>query len=254
MIHKTRLEKYLAKRWKGMLESLSVLSTSPDPEAIHVLRLHAKKVKAIELLSDVHKQHYSAPLKPIIQQAGDIRAAELNLQTLKGHAYGNPALEQELQTSIDEGYLSMRRNKERYQATVNSVSRKWKDDVNAIREQQLIAFLMILVEELGAAFHSYVRESDLHENRKKIKHLLYAYVFLPKKLRDQVDVDERYLDNLQQQIGTWHDLEMALTLLEKKGLKHETVYSKIKKEQGELYEKIRREAKLFGKKVSIGKN
>src|SRR5688572_29448515 len=107
MIHKTRLKKYLAKRWKGMLESLSVLSTLPDPEAIHALRLHAKKVKAIELLSDIQRQHHSAPLKPIIQQAGTIRTAELNLQTLKGHTYSNPALEQELQASIKDGYISM---------------------------------------------------------------------------------------------------------------------------------------------------
>ena len=62
MIHKTRLKKYLAKRWKGMLDNLSVLSSSPDPEAVHALRLHAKKVRAIELLSDRHKQHYTASL------------------------------------------------------------------------------------------------------------------------------------------------------------------------------------------------
>ena len=125
--------------------------------------------------------------------------------------------------------------------------------MHAIREQQLIVFFMGLIEELDAAFHGYVRESDLHENRKRIKHLLYAFGFLPKKLRDQFDVDEKYLDNLQQQIGTWHDLEMALVLLKQKGLKQEPVYSKIRREQEELYEKIRREAKLFGKKVRMGK-
>ncbi|HYC29236.1 MAG TPA: hypothetical protein VEB42_10475, partial [Chitinophagaceae bacterium] len=148
-----------------MLESLSVLATSPDPEAVHALRLHAKKVRAIELLTDVHKQHYCAPLKPIIQQAGEIRAAELNLQILKDHAYVNPALEQELQNTIVDGYTSIRENHQRYQSEIVSVSRAWKDDLHPIGEEKARLFFMTIVYELGAAFQWHVRERDLHENR-----------------------------------------------------------------------------------------
>ena len=251
MIAKQRIKKYLDKRWKGMIESLTVLSTSADREAIHDLRLHAKKIRTIECLADVRKQHLTAPLKPLIQQSGEIRAAELNLKTFKDFSYNNPKLEMDLLSIIASGYAYISKNNEQYKAGIVSVSRKWEAQLGDVPERKIVAFFAMIIAELSAAFLWVIHERDLHESRKSIKHLLYAHRFLPKSMREKFDLDEEYLDGLQEQIGSWHDLEAAMLLLEQKGLKHEAVYTKIKKAKETLYEQIRRSAKSFRKKVRM---
>ena len=233
------------------MDSLSVLAASPDREALHDLRLHAKKIKAIELLADLPKHYSNEKLRPIIQEAGDTRAAELNLQTLRKYGYQNLLLEQELNATAEEGFATIQRNNRQYRDEIIFLRKKYENELEDIREQKLTIFFISIVEELGAAFLWHIQEKDLHENRKKIKHLLYAYRFLPRKFREKFDFDEHYLDKLQELIGQWHDLDMALVLLQQKGLKHEPVYSSIQKEQQEMLKQIRSEIKLFRKKVRV---
>ena len=234
-----------------MRENLSILSISPDSEALHQLRLHAKKIRTIELLSELHKHHFTAPLKLMVQQAGDTRSAELTLQTLEKFDYQNGALKQELNAIAGRGYEAMLQNSEQYKEVIDSVNKELEKQLDDIKEERVIAFFILLVEELGAALLWPVQEKDLHENRKRLKNLLYAYRFLPKKMREKFDFNEKYLDNLQEQIGQWHDLEMALVLLEEKGLKHEPVYTAIKKKQEEMFDVIKKQAQMFSQKTKV---
>ena len=234
------------------MESLSVLSTSRNSEALHDLRLDAKKAKAIEFLTD-GQNHYTQPLKAVVQEAGNTRAAELNLQTLSQFGYRNPALEQELNAVVENGYETLKQRCETYKADIIHLSAEWEQELTSIKKKRILSFFIALVEAVGNAFRWHVLENDLHENRKKIKNLLYAFRFLPARLKEVVKLDEQYLDDLQEQIGNWHDLQMALELLEGRGLTTDLIYAAIKKEREKIHEKIIMEVKLFSKKVPLYK-
>ena len=230
-----------------MIDSLALLSTSASPEAIHDLRLHVKKIKAIELLCNAHKEHLTTALKPMVQKAGEIRTAEMHLQILRAYQYHNPVLEQELIDIVSFGYVNFKKNSETNKAAVRSAKKKWGEQLADISDQKALGFLLLLLEELEDVFRWLLQEKDLHETRKKIKHLLYVYRFLPHHLLDKVEIDEAHLDKLQEKIGDWHDLEMTLLFLQQNGLKQEPVYRRIKKKKEPLLEEIK-EVKLWGKR------
>src|SRR2546423_1104940 len=108
MVKEKRLKDYFNKRWQAILKNLDTLCTVSDSEALHDLRLNAKKVKGLtDLLksSSKHPKNFSTKLiRPLFQQTGAIRIADLNLKTLKEYQFQNKNLELEQNSIIDRGY------------------------------------------------------------------------------------------------------------------------------------------------------
>lgn len=245
MIRKKRLKKYLSNRWRGMINNLSTLSISNDSEALHKLRLDAKKIMTIALLLDIHKHNLFRPLKVIMQHAGNIRMAELNLQTFKDNDYHNPVLERELAGIIEKGYILMCIRNEKYESDVRLLRKRYENSLADVRNQMAIDFFTAIIGELSIAFLLQAVQEELHENRKKMKYLLYAYRVMPAQLKTNIGLNEKYLDHLQEDIGLWHDLELALVLLANKGLNNEVIYRQIKQRQNEIFVRIKNEAEFF---------
>ncbi len=251
MIRKKRLKEYLNTRWRGMIKNLSTLSVANDCEAIHDLRLHAKKIMTIAMLLNIYKHNVFRPMKVIMQHAGNIRMAELNLQTLKDNDYHNPFLEKELEGIIEKGYILICIRNEKYKGDVRLLRKRYENSLTDVKDQMAIDFFTAIVEELGSAFLSQVGQEELHKNRKKMKYLLYAYRVLPRQLKTKISLNEKYLDELQEEIGLWHDLELTLALLDNKGLNNEIIYHKIKQKENEIFVKIKNEAKFFEERVQV---
>jgi CHAD domain-containing protein len=249
MIRKKRLKKYLNNKWSGMIKNLSTLSISNDREAIHELRLDGKKIMTIAVLLNIHKSNLFKSLKMIMKHAGNIRMAELNLQTLKDNDYHAPGLTKELEAIIEKGYILICIKNENYKTDIRLLKRRYENSLIDVKDQMAIGFFTTSMDELGSAFLLQKEPEELHENRKKMKHLLYAYRLLPGKLKREINLDKKYLDQLQEEIGLWHDLELALTLLDNKGLNNEGIYCKIKQKQKEVLKKIRNETKIFKERV-----
>jgi CHAD domain-containing protein len=52
---------------------------------------------------------------------------------------------------------------------------------------------------------------ELHQARKKIKTMLYVQKILPPEITERVRLNTDYLDQLQEAIGQWHDVVVAVS-------------------------------------------
>src|SRR4051812_25123281 len=106
MVTKKRLQKYLDKQLKSMQTDLDDMSKEVDKDKLHNLRLHAKKVKAVSgfLKASLHdKNKYSIKeLKEVFHTNGDIRTAQLNLESVEDYQIKNEAFENEQKQVIEQ--------------------------------------------------------------------------------------------------------------------------------------------------------
>src|SRR4051812_39348404 len=100
MVRKKRIRKYLDKQLNGMQKTVGEITKVIDRDKLHRLRVHAKKVKAIAYFlkeSFHHKMKYSiGDLKEVFNTAGEIRTAQLNLETSKDlHIESEPFIKEQ---------------------------------------------------------------------------------------------------------------------------------------------------------------
>ena len=231
-----------------MRTNLAILSTTNDPVAVHELRLHSKKINSvINLLNWAGGQEMfsTKPLRKMVSEAGNTRLAELNLKTLQELGYKNEDIEHEQNKIIEKGYSLLRKRIKAYEKNIGVVEQKFASSVFDVKNKQVLIFFLTVINQLSIDFFWPIDRNKLHENRKKIKDLIYVYKILPENLQRKIALNMDYLDRLQEQIGIWHDLELALVFLNEQQLDNEPVYVSIKEKQAGLYELIKMEVQVF---------
>lgn len=257
MVKKKRLKKYFDKRWKGLKGELKTLKKSPDDEALHELRLSAKKIKAmVALLKETSKKGHkfsTKSIKPLFQQTGAIRTARLNLKTIRDHQVNNRTLQLFLNDIVNYEYNDLCSKYKCYKKTINKLQDKFSSALTSIKDKQVKNYYRKNISRLSISFLWPVDMSSLHENRKIIKNLLYVNKALPTSLQRSILLDVKYLDKLQEKIGLWHDFDMARDLLNKHGLVHIAGYASIFCQQMKLLECIKMDVDFFADKVALDK-
>src|SRR5436305_6629741 len=140
MLQKKRLRKYLNKRWEGLKNELKTLKKCPDDDALHELRLNAKKIKAIvSLFKSTSRKHKlsTKSIKPLFQQAGAIRTAKLNLKTVRDNHINNRTLQLFLTDIINYEYQDLCSKYKCYIKTLNSLRKKFDDAVTSVRDRDI---------------------------------------------------------------------------------------------------------------------
>lgn len=203
-----------------MLKHFYAFTENKDLEELHQMRVEIKKIDAMIWLEK--KCSNSAGIseklilfKKIFEHAGEIRAAQINLQLISKYK------------KIDKKYLNFQRR------IITSETKHFCEISNAYKNQ-LTTSKQIIVKSFVDIKNKYIRHlylkqikriarllseqnrsAQLHECRKKIKRLLYINEFLQKSLKNKLRMNIHYSQKLEDIIGKWHDLIATLGLLKK---------------------------------------
>lgn len=76
-------------------------------------------------------------------------------------------------------------------------------------------YLAKKIRKAGRKFDDHTR-SGMHAFRMKIKSLLFVYSVLPNKIKNKLDLPIELLQDLQEELGAWHDTWAAIQFLQRK--------------------------------------
>jgi CHAD domain-containing protein len=207
---------YSQHRIDSIKALLTLYATERGEETLHTLRVDIKKLRAVDSLVQQlnHQLGNTQSLKKIFRKAGKIRELQINRQIrLK--------LSQPTQSEIDriakiEKKLSEKfaRKCHSYLRDIDQLNLKVGITDKVQNEKATLDYFHHLQEKAALASAAHDRYS-LHQYRKIIKKILYCYEALPMPLKKKVKLNTRFLDQIQNRIGRWHDTLIAIKQLKK---------------------------------------
>jgi len=246
-----KIQKFLNAQWYEMSNNLDALCISWDKEKLHDLRLNAKKTKAVVSLVKnciPHKEKYSIKkLKELFDHAGEIRTAQLNAEALHENNVQNETFEKEQTVIIERESGELCKRKKTYSRNIKKMQKRLALHSLRIKNKSIKLYYHNSIEELSYNFLAPLKEELLHHNRKIIKRLLLALKALPQSLQNEININKKYLDELQDKIGKWHDTAIVSEVLPKDDRGYQLLNDK---KQTQL-EEIRNLTNSFNEKAII---
>lgn len=217
MLTRERLHKFLRKRCHDIRYHVKDFCARHDPEALHLLRVEVKKLKAFVYLlqQGTHHHHIQIKgLKKLYRQAGEIRSVEINKQILQELNWENQELNDKQNQTLKAASEGFCHHASHYRQEVNRVQQDLEKDIEDIKPGKVRSLFKQGVEKLALFFSAASMEVNaLHSARKEVKSLMYLHALLPTALATSLGLDTTYLDNLQTKLGDWHDKVVTLSLL-----------------------------------------
>ncbi len=248
MVKRKKIKEYFEKQCDGLINDLLNLENNIDADIIHDLRLHAKKIRSVASFlkecQDNNKKFSTKKLKDLFHNAGEIRTAQLNLETLNHLNIQNEAfikdqsgiIENDSKTLVDKG--------KKHNRDIGKLKKSISGNLRDIKNNSVIAWYYINIKRLSDNF-KVIDENNLHDSRKIIKRLLYTLKILPASLLLKLNLNVNYLDSIQELIGTWHDSVVTLEILSKAGIADGEGFSELIRKKQDQLEIIVRETRSF---------
>ena len=218
MLTRGRLHKFLRKRCHDIRRHVKDYCVHQDPEALHLLRVEVKKLKALVYLlqNSTHHHHLQIKgLKKLYRLAGQIRSVEINKKILQELKLENKEFDQEQQQqTLKAASEAFCQHASHNQHQIHRVEYHLEKNLEPIRSEKVKTFFQQGIEKLALFFSAAVMDEEaLHSARKEVKNLMYLHALLPASLSASLGLDTTYLDNLQTRLGDWHDKVVTLSLL-----------------------------------------
>lgn len=219
MITRERLNKFIRKRCHEIGRQVKVFCSTRDGEALHLLRVEAKKLRAVlALVHDCTSRHHltAKGLKEVYKAAGAIRTAQINLAVVQDLGLENKDFAAEQQRVIEEGSIAFCLSAYRFRHAVQEMEEDLLHNTGDVKTSKVRHFFAERVQKLSLFFSAPALDTvALHDTRKETKELLYLYGLLPASLAASLHINKDYLDQLQHSLGKWHDNTVVLSLLQK---------------------------------------
>lgn len=201
---------YLKKRQQKLLRSYSRFNEFEKPEDLHKMRLEFKKISSfVTFLALIKKspklKKQLKSIRPIFKKAGLVRMAQLNLNLADKHELADIDIIEMQNAVLDNHLMEFRLNYFENTENLNRILKKINRGIERIKEKDIKNFYKNQVNVLADLLISAEIEGVLHECRKRIKNLIYTYRFMPPKLKKKVFLNVDFLDEVQEEIGEWHD-------------------------------------------------
>lgn len=202
----TRFQEYFSELINKFNEHHSNLLQETTEEDIHKIRTTLKKLRTFNILLDgllFRDKDFPIELKNLFKSSGEIRDIQIQLNILKDYEdnYKDYLL------SLYNSKLEKFKIKEDYQQELQYLSDKLDKVEDYHIDEQIIANIKARIEvnlDETKEMISNVSIDNLHEIRTKIKRSFYTRLMLG--IVDNIEI----LDEIQETIGTWHDLEVTL--------------------------------------------
>lgn len=218
MIKKKKLKKWIEKRVQVISDHLTAYCTvRRDEEDLHKIRVEIKKLRALiymfrNLNSNRHKSEKNL-LKELFQHTGRIRDAQLQLHFISELHIEDPGfIYEELKCKEREEKLLILRLEE-YQYNLNKVKKGLLKKLNNIDTLEAQSLIKLEWDKVVHFLISAVDTETMHDERKKLKQLMYLLRLLPEQIADTLGIDQNFLDELADKIGKWHDLLITAQML-----------------------------------------
>lgn len=215
-----------------------------DPEELHKLRVEIKKLEALFMLSEMcvwNKKDrkkfskYFQPIKKVFKSAGKIRTAYLNLKMVEKYENENSRFNSQFKDKQNEILLKQSdkfsSNMITYAEIINGNYKHLIKLLDDIESKSIIESYQKQLKRLDKTLKNYKTSAELHKCRTKIKRLLYAYSILNKPAAKKINLNKEYFDDLQDNLGKWHDTEVAVELLSTAGFSDSNVIDELKTRQ-----------------------
>ncbi|MEO6722154.1 MAG: CHAD domain-containing protein [Ferruginibacter sp.] len=252
MLKKKEQEKFLHKRGDNMMRHLREFKKLQDPESLHQLRVEVKKLKGFFALAGhcTAKQKLTAEAKQVFKQAGVIRTAQLNLEFIEQYHLQSRQFKSEQESVVliqsREFSSAATAYRKSIQKNINGIAKK----IKPIHEKCIVAWYKKNIATLKQVFEKF-DTSELHEGRKTIKNLLHVYPMLDKSITASLKLNIGYLEQLQEAVGKWHDVEVSYTMLIDAKLRNKKLLETFKKEIAKTLATIKPVAANFSSRIKV---
>ena len=230
MLNKKEQQKFLRNRGDNMMRYLKDFELRQDPEDLHQLRVEVKKLKGFLALSGhcTVKQKLTSEAKQVFKQAGMIRTAQLNLEFIKEYHLRSKQFKSEQESIVlvqtQQFSSSAKAYRKFIKKNIDTITKKLKP----IHDKCILGWYRNNIAILRQVCERFDR-SELHEGRKTIKDLLHVHGMLDKSINSSLKLNIEYLEQLQEAIGKWHDVEASYIMLTQAKLKNKKVLDTFKK-------------------------
>jgi CHAD domain-containing protein len=222
---------HVSNHLKSIEKHLAAYSKNGKPKHLHLLRLDIKVAKALfSFAEDLYNEPYSAiELKSVFQKTGEIR----EIQIISSSKHLPEKLIRELKKKENFLKKQLRRDIPKYVKFIESF-RKGVILPSDLPDKQMIkVYFEKEFMKANQDFQNQDREG-LHQFRKSIKKMMFVYDVLPKKLRKEIDLNERHINKLQEKVGNWHDTYCSIEFLSYQYFKQKPVEYIAKLKQKEI--------------------
>ena len=253
---KRKTEKaYFNELWSEMTASLEDFLKAGDQEKLHKFRVQVKKLRALLTLLDaaLSQKKLSKSFKPvrkIFKDGGMIREAYINIQLSSHYELKNDDFILEQVNGMESAMLNFRENGKKYLKTIKTIHSEIEDELETIADEQVSEFYKSYLEQIAVILSSNQFDDELHDCRKKIKTLVYNRKVAANALEGNLDLNNDYLDKLQDQIGNWHDTIIAIELFSAPNLDAKPVITRIKRQHTRLQRSISKLSADFWKRAT----
>lgn len=209
-----QLIKYITNRFNLILSNLEKYNSIPEQEMLHIIRVELKKIKAIFNLINFCYQNFNAskefkPLKEIFRTAGAIREVYLTKKLFLEYKikFESEAVNDKTENELISGFI---KNIPRYKKIVLKSFKNLEMHSGKVDSACLRIYLNLKKSELQKQIYPEINESNLHEERKIIKEIIYLTGISD---RGRKNINPLY-DEIQNTIGKWHDKHVLIKFLE----------------------------------------
>jgi CHAD domain-containing protein len=250
---------YFNDLWKHMCNNLEAFVKEGDQEKLHQFRVNVKKIRAFLLLVDetLSQNAFSKqfkPVKKIFKQGGKIREAFINLQMGAQYNLNNEDFNLKQVNEMDSEILSFKKNAKKYFKTIGEVHEELEDNLQDIQNDRINEFYQNQLEHIAVTLDKHEFNDELHDCRKRIKTLVYNRKIAGKALDGNLSLNNDYLDELQDSIGSWHDTILAIELFSAPELNVKPVVTRIKRQNTRLRKSINELSKDFFERATFKNN
>lgn len=234
---------------------MQLFVSSHDAEAIHQLRVALKKIRACyrylktSKLSHPVRKKYKHQLLPFFAEAGELRRLQLYRRLLLKHKWQQMILFSESLGSEPVRTYLLKQSFEANGKAIQELTHALEKKAESIKEEACFLYVTELHRTVIGSIHKQ-NADDWHELRKQIKQLLYSYQWLSSNLQLRLLTVNQYkkMDELQEAIGEWHDLQDFKDWLGSEGFFMSTSPA-VKKEFAQAWNFVNRQLRGAEKKL-----
>lgn len=237
---------YAREHLESVEKHLAAYREDGEPERLHLLRVDIKKTKAVfSFFGSIHQQQYSDNrLRPLFHKAGGIRETDICLSLLVAIPGFPEKFILQLENEKKKRKEQFVKNIPRYARSVINTRAKISLPDETVHKRSVIKYFKTEMRKVKKITGTGNRE-DMHRLRMRLKKLMYLYDALPGKIQDDLKLNTREINKLQEKAGAWHDSYSSIGFISRQkipGMKPgylSGLEEKEKKQFKELVKKLR---------------
>jgi CHAD domain-containing protein len=207
----------LEKKWKQLRPALKSYLKTENPDQLHQFRVQVKKIKSLLILYTINKKNKKLlklfePVKKIFQHAGTIRDSYIHLQLADQFQVKEPEFHKMQTDLMFKEMARFQKNGKKYELILHKTLINIKEELNSIGNAEIADFYEAELDSVVLALAKRQFNENMHHCRKRLKNLLYNQKQADKSMKGKLKLNLPYLDQVQDQLGQWHDTVLALDL------------------------------------------